>query len=207
MYVPESLEPIVLASASPQRRRILERLGLDFEICPSHIDESGSGELDGLEPVHLAERLAISKARSVAKLRKEGTVIGADTVVTVGNIVLGKPRSREDAHRILTSLSGKVQEVVTGLCLFHVKPDIMLSGAEKTRVITKPMSKKDIDDYIATGECFGKAGAYAIQETGDRFVERLEGSFDNVVGFPTELFIRFFEELAGRIKKSLNSGN
>jgi septum formation protein len=194
MRVPELLEPLILASASPRRRDILRRLGLDPEIRPSLLAEP---ELPDLAPAAAAEELAVMKARSVAASRDSGTVIGADTIVAVDSAILGKPSSVEDARRILTFLSGKVQDVITGLCLVHRPSGAELSGFEVTRVFAKPMTADDIDAYIATGECFGKAGAYAIQETGDRFIERIEGSFDNVVGFPTELFSRLIGELAG----------
>ena len=194
MRVPPQLTPLILASASPRRREILRRLGFDPVIRPSRIEEPPSSDRD---PASFAEELAVKKARAVAGNVETGTVIGADTVVAVGRTILGKPESSEDARRILTFLSGKVQDVITGLCLIHKPTETELSGFEVTRVHAKPMSVEDIEEYIATGECFGKAGAYAIQETGDRFVESIEGSFDNVVGFPTGLFERLFEELAG----------
>lgn len=201
----ESLKPLVLASASPRRRDILLRLGLDFEVCPSSVEEdaallhSGGGEAAG--PARAAEHLAILKARAVAADRPVGTIIGSDTVVAVGETMLGKPASREDAHRILSFLSGKTQEVISGICLIHGPTGVEISGFDVTRVFTKPMTGMEIEEYIATGECFGKAGAYAIQETGDRFVERIEGSFDTVVGFPTELFLTLMEDLAEKVRE------
>jgi septum formation protein len=185
--------PLILASASPRRRDILARLGYTFTIRPAEVEEALQ---DGESPERAAARLARLKARAVADGLGEGVVIGCDTVVAVGETVLGKPDNREEARRILSILSGKVQRVISGLCLIHPATGIEISGHETTKVFTRPMTAKDIEDYIDTGECFGKAGAYAIQETGDRFIERLEGSFDNVVGFPSELFKRLFEALA-----------
>jgi len=197
------LEPLILASASPRRRDILRRLGLSFEIRPSQVDEQ---EIPSEEPAALAERLSVSKARQVAQGVSRGTVIGSDTVVAVGRCSLGKPESARDACRILAYLSGKEQQVISGLCLIHRPTEIMLTGHDVTRVFTRPMSTRQIEDYVATGECFGKAGAYAIQETGDRFVDRIEGSFDNVVGFPTELFVTLILELMGAVGGERRTG-
>ncbi len=204
MQIHNSLRPLILASASPRRRDILRRLGLEFGIIPSSVDEDlvmhrGEGDLPG--PAQAAERLSILKARHVAAGCSRGTVIGSDTVVAVGETMLGKPTSAEDAHRILSFLSGKTQEVISGLCLIHKPSGKEFSGFDVTRVFTKPMSDHEIEEYIATEECFGKAGAYAIQETGDRFVDRIEGSFDNVVGFPTELFMKMIKDLNKWVKE------
>lgn len=189
--------PIILASASPRRRNILSALGVDFEIRPAPVDEPDPSGLG--DPRAAARELACWKARRVARSLTVGTVIGSDTIVAVGETILGKPASADDARRILSFLSGKVQDVISGLCVVHKPSGIELSGFDRTRIYTKPMTLDEIDAYVATGECFGKAGAYAIQETGDRFVERVEGSFDNVVGFPTELFVQTFEELGRKV--------
>ncbi len=189
--------PIILASASPRRRDILGALGIDFEIRPATIDEPDPAGLG--EPSTAARKLACWKARHVARSLAAGTVIGSDTIVAVGETILGKPESADDARRILSFLSGKVQDVISGLCIVHKPSGIELSGSDTTRIYTKQMTLDEIDAYVATGECFGKAGAYAIQETGDRFVDRIEGSFDNVVGFPTELFLQTIEELGRKV--------
>jgi septum formation protein len=191
--IPSTLEPLILASSSPRRKDILDKLGVDFEIRPARIEETLS---PGEGPEANAARLARIKALSVARALEHGTVIGCDTVVAVGDHVMGKPSSKEEARRILSSLSGRKQRVISGLCLVHVPRGVEITGYDVTHVYTKPMSDEDIEAYIATGECFGKAGAYAIQETGDRFIERLEGSFDNVVGFPSELFLAFVKALS-----------
>lgn len=196
--ISQRLSPLILASASPRRKALLEGMGYDFQVRPSQIDESIH---DNDSPEENAVRLACLKARSVLAQARTGTVIGCDTVVAVGSEVLGKPDGPDDARRILSFLSGKVQRVISGLCLISAATGIEISGFDVTRVYTKPMSRKEIDDYIATGECYGKAGAYAIQETGDRFIERLEGSFDNVVGFPSELFLQFLETLFRKVEE------
>jgi len=197
LQIDASLVPLVLASASPRRRDILERLGLTFRVRPASNDEPEAAALG--EPCAAARELACWKARNVAESIDAGTIIGSDTIVAVGKTILGKPASADDARQILAFLSGKVQDVISGLCLVHKPTGIELSGFDRTRIYTKPMTGGEIDAYVATGECFGKAGAYAIQETGDRFVEQIEGSFDNVVGFPTELFVSTVEELARKV--------
>lgn len=201
MILSPYLAPLVLASVSPRRQEILEGLGLAFEVIPSGIEEPVSA---GRSPEENAQELARLKARTVAARVDQGTVIGCDTLVAVENEILGKPASPQDAKRILSLLSGKTQKVISGLCLIHLPTDHELCGHEVTTLFTKPMSKRDIDEYVATGEGLDKAGAYAIQETGDRFIERLEGSFDNVVGFPTELFTRFMDRLLRRIEDGSN---
>jgi len=191
------LRPLILASASPRRKTLLKQLGEPFEISPVNIEEK---LFLNQSPEENAEQLARQKARAMADILQKGTVIGCDTIVAVGDEILGKPDSIEDARRILSILSGKTQRVISGLSLIHVETGVELSGYDVTTVYTKHMTDQDIEAYIATGECFGKAGAYAIQETGDRFIERLEGSFDNVVGFPTELYLKFIKELEGIVE-------
>ena len=197
MKIDPFLEPLILASASPRRREILERMKCSFKVMPSSMEET---VFAGLSPEDNAEELSKGKARAVAARLDRGTVVGCDTLVAVDKKILGKPASPEEAKRILTFLSGKMQKVISGLCLIHVKTGIELTGHEVTKVYTRPMSRRDVEDYVATGEGIDKAGAYAIQETGDRFIERLEGSFDNVVGFPTELFERLISILSDRLR-------
>lgn len=195
MKIGQRLAPLILASASPRRKTILERMGFDFDVVPAEVEET----LDASRtPEENAERLARSKAGAVAGRLGRGTVIGCDTIVAVENRIMGKPGSEEEAREILSFLSGKKQRVISGLCLIHPGLGAELVGHDVTLVHTRPMSMQEIDEYIATGECFGKAGAYAIQETGDRFIDGLEGSFDNVVGFPSELFHEFIEQLSRR---------
>ena len=191
-----ALKPLILASASPRRKAILERLGLEFDLRPFDVDETIH---PGDTPETAAERLARRKAAAAAEVVTKGTIIGCDTLVAVKDTILGKPEDEGDAKRMLTFLSGKTQRVISGLALIHRSTGIELSGYASTTLYTRAMSSADIEAYVATGECFGKAGAYAIQETGDRFIERLEGSYDNVVGFPTELFLDSMAELERKI--------
>ncbi len=191
---------LVLASASPQRHRILRDAGYGFEIA-----SPGDAE-DGITSAPSIDELAIARARVKAlhvaeKLKPPfpAVVIGSDTVVALGDDVIGKPLDRCDAVAILTRLSGSRHRVISGLCLWPVRGGAADSNAANPREMSlaattwiqmRPMSAAEIDAYVATGQSDGKAGAYAIQETGDQFVESLEGSLLNVVGFPLEDFER-----------------
>jgi septum formation protein len=204
MKVSPSLCPLILASASPRRRKILKRLGLEFKVQPSDLEEDFQQDQS---PEENAERLARNKALRVSDRVDKGTVIGCDTLVAVGKILIGKPASAKEAKEVLAFLSGKTQRVISGLCLIHVTTGKTWLGHDTTWVYTRPMSGQEIDAYVGTGECFGKAGAYAIQETGDRFIQRLEGSFDNVVGFPTELFEQSVRDLSLLLEGETRQGS
>jgi septum formation protein len=186
--------PLVLASSSPRRRQLLEEAGLEHEVvAPPLAEPVHLGK--GLWPARRTEALAYFKARAVSDARPEDLVLGADTVVAVGGRVLGKPADADDARRILRMLSGTRQAVITGVALLG--PGRRGIASETTYVTMRSMSEEELEAYIASGEWKGKAGAYAIQETADRFVTKLEGSFSNVVGLPMELVGRMLR-LAGR---------
>lgn len=174
----------VLASGSPRRREILTRLGYSFTVHTSNAPED---DVDGkIEDVVRA--LAERKADSVAAGEKDALVIAADTLVGIDGQRLGKPRDEEDAFEMLSLLSGKTHEVCTGLCLINTADGKKIVEAETTFVTFKPLTTKEIRDYIATGEPMDKAGSYAIQGGAAKFIERYNGSYDNIVGFPSELF-------------------
>jgi len=183
---------LILASSSPRRRELLGRLGRDFRAVSPDADES-LGE--GVGPAECACALAVRKAESVAARVNEGIVIGADTLVAVDDQIIGKPEDAEHARELLRVLSSRPHVVITGVCVINAATGERRVAAECTRVIMRPMSEEQIADYVGTGEPMGKAGAYAIQETGDRYVERVEGSFTNVVGLPMELLERLIREL------------
>lgn len=187
-------EPVILASASPRRRRLLAELVPAFDVVPSEVDET----LDPSSPAEAqAVALAVEKARKAAERFSRGTVIAADTIVAVEGVgVVGKPSNREEAARILLRVSGKRHKVVTGVCVLDLQTGTELTGADATWVKMRRMSPQEVEDYAASGEAIGKAGAYAIQETGDRFVESVEGSFSNVVGLPLELLDRLLTRLS-----------
>ena len=179
---------LVLASASPQRKQILAKAGYVFEaVDPGDVEDAVGA---AARPEELAGIKAMAKAEHVAAALSApypAVVIGADTIVALGSEIVGKPLDRKEAVSILTRLSGTRHRVISGLCLWPVPGQPRL-GVATTWVQMRPMSAEQIRAYVASGESDDKAGAYAIQEGGDRFVESLEGSFLNVVGFPLELF-------------------
>ena len=187
---------LILASGSPRRRQLLTEAGIAFEAVQPSIAEPDE-HLRDLAPAAQAEALAYFKARAVADKHPGALVLGADTLVAAGRTVIGKPADADDARRMLRSLSGTRHAVITGVALIHLDGQRTIAS-ELTWVTMRPMSDEDIEDYIASGEWVDKAGAYAIQETAERFVESLEGSFSNVVGLPMELLRRMLAQARGR---------
>jgi len=171
---------LVLASASPRRREILARFIGRFEVIPSNASEECSIE----DPVGHALELARRKAGEVHS-RVGGTVIGADTVVSVDGHILGKPRDEREAYKMLKLLSGRVHRVTTGYCIIHGEEEI--TGAVTTEVKFRELDDDIIWAYIRTGEPMDKAGAYGIQGKAGLFVEWIKGDYYNVVGFPLEI--------------------
>jgi septum formation protein len=175
---------IVLASASPRRQELLRNAGIRFIVQSADIDES---PLAGESARDCAERLAQEKALAIARTRPREFVLGADTVVVVDNQILGKPRDRNDATRMLRLLSGRLHMVITGVCLVAPGYSNLRTAADLTRVMMSEISDEEIRDYIATGEPMDKAGAYAIQGIASRWIPRIEGDYSNVVGLPVAL--------------------
>ncbi|MGB8523947.1 MAG: Maf family protein [Candidatus Acidiferrales bacterium] len=176
---------LILASASPRRAEILRNAGIQFEVRATDVEES---RLTAELPGDYVRRLALAKAQSAAaKYRDpvdETLILGADTVVVVDTEVLGKPVSQDDARSMLQRLSGRVHEVHTGLALLRSSGAEQRVVEEITRVHFAPLTEQEIEDYIATGEPFDKAGAYGIQGIGGRYVKRIEGCYFNVMGLP-----------------------
>jgi septum formation protein len=187
---------IILASASPRRAEILRNAEIQFEVRATDVDES---RLTDEFPGDYVRRLALAKARSAATeyrgLGDEALVLGADTVVVVDADVLGKPVSQDDARSMLRRLSGRVHEVHTGLALLSSSGAKQRVVEEITRVQFAPLSEEEIEDYIATGEPFDKAGAYGIQAIGGRYVTRIEGCYFNVMGLPLARLWSLLREL------------
>jgi len=185
---------LILASASPRRAEILRNAGISFDAYATLVDETRRpGELRG----DYVRRLALEKARAAAKAMTgsgEFLFLGADTVVVADGEILGKPNSVDDARRMLQRLSGSTHEVHTGLAL--VRRWRALEGVveEVTRVTFAPLSEKEIESYVATQEPFDKAGAYAIQGMGGRYVTRIEGCYFNVMGLPLARLWAFLRE-------------
>lgn len=173
---------IILASISPRRRYLLEQAGLKFIVIPSEVDED-SIPFNGQIENHV-RALAEAKAAYVAERHPESWVIGADTLVLIGDSVLGKPCNETEARRMLETLSGATHRVLTGYCICCRAAGRSFSDTVETKVTFKTLSENEIDWYLSTDEPFDKAGAYAVQGLGSFLVKRIEGSYTNVVGLP-----------------------
>lgn len=182
---------IILASASPRRKELLTRMGLtEFSVITSDADETLQ---EGLSPAQQVEMLSLRKAQSVASLvQDDALVIAADTVVTLNGAILGKPSDEKDAFSMLSALSGARHQVYTGVTV--IQQDKTLTRHEMTSVDFRPLSPEEIMQYIATGECMDKAGAYGIQGFGALLVEGIVGDYYNVMGLPVVCLARMLSE-------------
>lgn len=204
---------IILASASPRRRALIHQIGWTEEVCPSIFEEAETpreararlGEFpeDIRREISCAEDAglvtlfnAYGKGKGIYEEKGDAIpIVAADTVVTLEDDILGKPKDADDAHAMLRRLSGWEHEVKTGLAVFHA--DRVQLHVETTRVYFRKLSEKEIDRYVATGEPMDKAGAYGIQGRGAIFVSHIEGSYDNVVGLPLTALYEMMRELKG----------
>jgi septum formation protein len=204
----EDIPPLILASRSPRRRELLREAGYRFEVI--FPDESAECGIGGEEnPEELVSRLAFQKAADVEKRIHEGhheyeeseeterIILGCDTVVECGGKIIGKPRDREDAQRILHALSGREHRVLSGICLLGRRQEKPLVRVAVTRLRMDALRKQAIDDYLAGGQWEGKAGAFGYQDRLD-WVHILEGSASNVVGLPLELLAEMLQEFQPR---------
>jgi septum formation protein len=176
----------ILASESPRRSEILDRLGIKFRVDPSRISEPA--RKPGETPSRYAVRIARLKAKEVAKRHKAGFILSADTIVVLGDTILLKPKNRADARTMLKSLSGRWHEVVSGICLLDCELGRPYCASRRTRIHFRRCSGTEIEWYLKTGEYRDKAGAYGIQGFASLFVDQIEGCYFNVVGFPIALF-------------------
>jgi len=173
---------LLLASASPQRRKLLTEAGFEFDVDPADVPEVA----EGLEPAHIAVVNAEAKAHAVANRHADGSVVlGADTVVDLNGMPLGQPENEEQARMFLAMLSDGAHEVHTAVCV--VAGEVTRTGVSSSRVHFRELSDSDIDSYISTGEWIGRAGGYAIQESGASLVTEVEGDFNTVVGLPMDV--------------------
>lgn len=175
----------VLASASPRRKELLEKMGLQFSIVVSEADESAvSRDI----PVNLyVQELALLKASATAKMllrNKKALIIAADTIVTLDGEILGKPDGEDGAKKMLSSLSGRTHEVYTGYCIMRISDGKTVCNSVKTEVKFKTLTEQKIRSYIESGEPMDKAGAYGIQGLGSMLIEKINGDYFNVVGLP-----------------------
>lgn len=210
---------LILASASPRRQDLLRNAGISFIAQPADIDET---PLPGESARACAERLAQEKALAVWRTRPRDVVLGADTIVVVGETILGKPIDGEDAARMLRLLAGRVHSVITGVCIvqaavsgqwlvasegrvghsLQVKEKVLRTedrelrtASETTLVTMNELTESEIRDYAASGEPMDKAGAYAIQGQASRWIPKIEGDYNNVVGLPVALVYRMLSQL------------
>ena len=173
--------PLILASGSPRRRELLSRMGYTFDICAPDVDEHVTGHARDIVST-LAER----KAKAGAAHYDRGVIIASDTLVSLDGAPLGKPEDVEDAARMLRALSDREHEVFSGVCVMDIGTGRRETRAVRTGVTFRAITEQEIAAYVATGEPMDKAGAYAIQGGAGAFVTRLDGSFENVMGFPVD---------------------
>lgn len=192
IYHLSSVSTVILASASPRRRELLNAAGIDHVVDAANVDETPrSGEA----PAAYAERLARDKASAVAARHNDAFVIGADTVVVIDEQILGKPADAADARRMLAQLSAREHAVLTAVAV--ARGGGLRSSVASTAVWMRQINVAEIDAYVESGEPMDKAGAYAIQGGAARFIERISGDFDNVVGLPVALVRRLLSAAGG----------
>jgi len=184
--------PLVLASEYSSKINVLRLLGLIFTVDSPNIDE----DIDmALNPEKMVRELARRKANAISVRYPKSLVLGADTVIVQNGYIIGKPKDRNDAHRVIAMLSGKTHEVITGLTIEESWSNLVTERLSTTRVTFRPLSNQTIRRYIATKEPFGKAGSYAIQGAGSLLVEKIEGEYSNVLGLPIATFVDALADL------------
>jgi septum formation protein len=202
--------PVILASGSPRRKELLGSLGLDFQTIVPNVDEDGF-HLEHLPPAEVVKFLARTKAQEVAKHHHQAYVIGSDTLVVINHEIFGKPKTKDDAFRMLKALQGNAHQVYTGIAIFS--PDNLSGNRQNnlqdiqpfacealcTTVYMRALSDAEIHAYIATGEPMDKAGAYAIQGYGSTLIERIDGCYFNVVGMSLYLLDRLFAQFGQKL--------
>lgn len=181
---------MILVSASPRRKEILENFGFSFKTVVKNVDETSNKDTVKEKIMEIARKKAIA----VAKDFPNENVIGADTMVVINNKILGKPHNKQEAFEMLKSLSGKNHEVITAFSFINLEKNITYCDYEITKVYFKNLTDEEINWYIGTNEPMDKAGAYGIQGKGAFFVEKIEGDFFSVMGFPLGKFVRFLSE-------------
>lgn len=194
------MSEVILASASPRRRELLENMGLEFSVVVSDADEEAVGK-DSPPNIYVQE-LALLKAVAVAKKMKENrdaVIISADTIVVNNGKILGKPKDEDDARRMLGELSGRTHQVYTGFCVVRINDAFTVCESVKTDVTFKKLTKNRINRYIASKEPMDKAGAYGIQGLGAMLAEKIDGDYFNVVGLPVSRLADVLESEFGFI--------
>ncbi|MFC2067185.1 Maf family protein [Chloroflexota bacterium] len=185
------MKTIILASASPRRKILLEKIGLIFEVEPSNYEEDMPLRL---EPHEFARKISLEKARVVAGKHKNSIVIAADTFIVFGGQILGKPHTEKAAREMLEAIRGKYHSVITGFSIIDASKNKTLSKTVETKVYIRELTSVEIDAYVKSGEPLDKAGAYAIQGLGSVFVEKIDGDYYNVVGLPLSTLTEALKE-------------
>lgn len=175
------MKKIILASSSPRRKELLKKLGIPFEVVASQFEELMDSTIDSHS---LAKKLSFGKAQAVASYYKNSIIIAADTFIVCNGELMGKAHTEAEARKMLNKLSGRQHLVITGFAVIDTQTNRTISYSEQSTVYIKKLNKKDIDDYIKSGEPFEKAGAYAIQGLGAKIIEKYEGDYFNIVGLP-----------------------
>ncbi len=184
------MKKIILKSSSPRRRELLKAMGYDFEVKVYDVEEA----LDNTKtPYENVKALGLLKCSTNKENDYGKILIGCDTIVVFDGLIYGKPKDSEDAFRMLKSLLGKTHEVMSGLSVIY--KNFVYSNVEISKVAFKNLTDEDIKGYIETGECFGKAGAYAIQGIGRNLVDHYEGSLNNIIGLPTEMLAKVLGDI------------
>lgn len=183
---------IILASNSPRRKQLLSMIGLKFVVEPSNFKETASKRLS---PQERAEFLSFQKAQSVAVKHKNALVIGADTIVVLGKSIIGKPKNKVHAKRMLKKLNGKMHKVITAYSLINTETKRQIIRSIESKVYFKKLKDIQIDHYIKTGEYVDKAGAYGVQGIGSLLVRKIDGDYFNVVGLPIQSLVADLEKL------------
>ncbi len=187
---------IILASTSPNRRLLLDAAGAEYEVAsPGAVRE----KMSGAPPERLVVENALAKARAVAKKAASGIIVGADTIVVFKKEIFGKPADGKHAGQILSKLAGNAHEVVSGVAVVDAATGRESTGLERTKIFFKPATPAQIREYAATGEPMGAAGAYKMQGKGAFLVEKMEGSYSNVMGLPLEKLSKILEQFGVRL--------
>jgi septum formation protein len=187
---------IVLASSSPRRKELLEKIGLKFIVDPGDYPEDLHS---GLIPERMVKSNSIGKALAVAKEHPDAIIIAADTIGVLRRKIMGKPRTKDEARKMLLGMSGKSHRVITGLTILDTANNKMVTLSVETRVFFKNISEKEIISYVQTGEPLDKAGAYAIQGLGSVIVEKIDGDFYNVMGLPLSSLVENLKDFGIKV--------
>jgi septum formation protein len=191
-------EPCILASISPRRQELLRSVGLKFKIIPAHVNEE---YLEGETPREHVRRLSQNKAMTIAQKNPDAWVLGADTIVVIDSLILGKPKNKKQAREMLTRLSDREHKVFTGFTIAHDATKVYKTKVIKSSVLFKKISPKEMEWYVSCDEPYDKAGGYAVQGKGASFIKSIRGSYTNVIGLP---LCEVMEELKNL--KALNFG-